>query len=195
MSAVPKIQPVPPVDQLHRTPASDVKKLGWRGVMRQLQTQGPVLVTNHQQPEAVILPVQAYAALLARAQHAADPAFENESPRSRAPLWLAVGVLLGLAVPGVAYWMGRGGAPAPMPPTPRPMAEASLPMPSSSPAEASSPTPSSSALSCTPCARPWMPWGRVCAGGSHRNALWRPRWHTPCAPRWPGWMPSWPPPR
>ncbi|MFN3417319.1 MAG: general secretion pathway protein GspB [Caldimonas sp.] len=77
-------------------------------------------------------------------QHAADPAFENESPRSRAPLWLAVGVLLGLAVPGVAYWMGRGGAPAPMPPTPRPMAEASLPMPSSSPAEASSPTPSSS---------------------------------------------------
>jgi PHD/YefM family antitoxin component YafN of YafNO toxin-antitoxin module len=74
MSAVPKIQPIPPVDQLHRTPASDVKKLGWRGVMRQLQTQGPVLVTNHQQPEAVILPVQAYAALLERAQHAVDPA-------------------------------------------------------------------------------------------------------------------------
>lgn len=73
MSAVPK-PAAPPVDRLPRTPASDVKKLGWRGVMRQLQTQGPVLVTNHQQPEAVILPVQAYMALLERAQHAADPA-------------------------------------------------------------------------------------------------------------------------
>ncbi|GIX24218.1 MAG: hypothetical protein KatS3mg122_1449 [Caldimonas sp.] len=73
MSAVPK-PAIPPVHQLHRTPASDVKKLGWRGVMRQLQTQGPVLITHHRQPEAVILPVQAYAELLARAQQAAEPA-------------------------------------------------------------------------------------------------------------------------
>ena len=40
---------------LSRLPASDVKRRGWRGVMRTLGAEGAVLVTNHNQPEAVIL--------------------------------------------------------------------------------------------------------------------------------------------
>lgn len=53
-----------PLEHLPRTPASDVKKLGWRGVMRAVARSGKVLVTNHDQPEAVILPVEEYTAIL-----------------------------------------------------------------------------------------------------------------------------------
>ena len=49
---------------LPRIPASDVKKRGWRGVMRALRSNGPVVVTNHSEPEAVILSAQDYARLL-----------------------------------------------------------------------------------------------------------------------------------
>lgn len=49
---------------LPQTPASDVKKLGWRGVMRLVAKNGTVLVTNHNQPEAVILPVDEYNRIL-----------------------------------------------------------------------------------------------------------------------------------
>ena len=42
-------------DQLPTVPASDVKKRGWRGVMRTLVKDGAVVVTNHDEPEAVIL--------------------------------------------------------------------------------------------------------------------------------------------
>ncbi|MFA5910908.1 MAG: type II toxin-antitoxin system prevent-host-death family antitoxin [Vicinamibacterales bacterium] len=49
---------------LPRIPASDVKKRGWRGVMRALASKGPVVVTNHSEPEAVILSAQDYARLL-----------------------------------------------------------------------------------------------------------------------------------
>ena len=67
------------VQALPRTPASDVKKLGWRGVMRTVGREGRVLVTNHDQPEAVILStdeyqrlVQAAAANLGRQDDALD---------------------------------------------------------------------------------------------------------------------------
>jgi hypothetical protein len=53
------------IEDLPRTPASEVKKSGWRGVMRTLQRSGPVLVTNHDEPEAVILSADEYAAILA----------------------------------------------------------------------------------------------------------------------------------
>jgi PHD/YefM family antitoxin component YafN of YafNO toxin-antitoxin module len=56
--------------QLARTPASDVKKLGWRGVMRAVGREGKVLVTNHDQPEAVILSTDEYQRLLQAAQGA-----------------------------------------------------------------------------------------------------------------------------
>ena len=60
-----------PLEQLPRTPASDVKKLGWRGVMKAVARSGKVLVTNHDTPEAVILSAQEYTAILALLREAA----------------------------------------------------------------------------------------------------------------------------
>ena len=53
------------IADLPNIPASDVKKRGWRGVMRTLAAGGPVVVTNHSEPEAVIVSAQEYARLLA----------------------------------------------------------------------------------------------------------------------------------
>jgi prevent-host-death family protein len=53
-----------PVAKLPRTPASDLKKLGWRGMMNALRSKGSLLVTNHDEPEAVIIPVAEYDALM-----------------------------------------------------------------------------------------------------------------------------------
>jgi len=58
------------LEQLPRTPASDVKKLGWRGVMRAIKLSGKVVVTNHNEPEAVIIPVEEYEAMLRIMQQA-----------------------------------------------------------------------------------------------------------------------------
>jgi len=52
------------LDEAPRTPASDVKKLGWRGVMKAVNRHGKVVVTNHNEPEAVILPVAEYERLI-----------------------------------------------------------------------------------------------------------------------------------
>ena len=57
------------LEDLPRTPASDVKKLGWRGVMKAVR-RGTVLVTNHNEPEAVILGVAEYDAILRALQAA-----------------------------------------------------------------------------------------------------------------------------
>ncbi len=61
------------LETLPRTPASDMKKLGWRGVMDTVRREGPVLITNHERPEAVIVPVEEYE----RLQH--DAAARNEA--------------------------------------------------------------------------------------------------------------------
>jgi len=53
-----------PLAKLPRTSASDLKKLGWRGVMSALRSNGKLLVTNHDEPEAVIIPVAEYDALM-----------------------------------------------------------------------------------------------------------------------------------
>ncbi|MGH8208012.1 MAG: type II toxin-antitoxin system prevent-host-death family antitoxin [Steroidobacteraceae bacterium] len=53
-----------PLAKLPRTPASDLKKLGWRGMMNALRSKGRLLVTNHDEPEAVIIPVAEYDALM-----------------------------------------------------------------------------------------------------------------------------------
>lgn len=50
--------------KLPRTRASDLKKLGWRGMMNTLRSKGKLLVTNHDEPEAVIIPVAEYDALM-----------------------------------------------------------------------------------------------------------------------------------
>jgi PHD/YefM family antitoxin component YafN of YafNO toxin-antitoxin module len=55
------------VKSLSRVPASDVKRRGWRGIMRTLGEERAVVVTNHEQAEAVILAVHEYADLLERA--------------------------------------------------------------------------------------------------------------------------------
>ncbi|MEO8546356.1 MAG: type II toxin-antitoxin system prevent-host-death family antitoxin [Burkholderiaceae bacterium] len=60
------------IDQLHHTPASDVKKLGWRGVMRSIGREGKVVVTNHNEPEAVILSAAEYDAIMKALQDAAS---------------------------------------------------------------------------------------------------------------------------
>ena len=52
------------IQDLPRTPASDVKKLGWRGLMKAIARQGQMVVTNHNEPEAVILSMAAYDAIL-----------------------------------------------------------------------------------------------------------------------------------
>lgn len=53
-----------PLAKLPRAPASDLKKLGWRGMMNILRAKGKLLVTNHDEPEAVIIPAADYDALL-----------------------------------------------------------------------------------------------------------------------------------
>lgn len=68
-----------PIDALPRTPASDVKKLGWRGVMKAVGRRGRMVVTNHNQPEAVILSAEEYAAImraLAEANASGDQALD-----------------------------------------------------------------------------------------------------------------------
>jgi prevent-host-death family protein len=63
---------IDPLDTLPRTPASDVKKLGWRGVMKAVARSGKVVVTHHNEPEAVILSPEEYAGIRRALQAAAD---------------------------------------------------------------------------------------------------------------------------
>jgi prevent-host-death family protein len=58
------------IEALPRTPASDVKKQGWRGVMRSVMRTGKMVVTNHNQPEAVILSTEEYRAMVQALQAA-----------------------------------------------------------------------------------------------------------------------------
>ncbi|MBV8634381.1 MAG: type II toxin-antitoxin system Phd/YefM family antitoxin [Burkholderiaceae bacterium] len=58
------------LEQLPRAPAADVKKLGWRGVMKTVRRSGRLVVTNHDEPEAVILTADEYADLIRAAQQA-----------------------------------------------------------------------------------------------------------------------------
>jgi prevent-host-death family protein len=48
------------LEALPHTSASDVKKLGWRGVMKVVRTRGKIVVTNHNDPEAVIILAEEY---------------------------------------------------------------------------------------------------------------------------------------
>ena len=56
--------------QLRRTPVSDVKRFGWRGVMKSVGAAGKLLMTNHDRPEAVILSLQEYRLLTELAESA-----------------------------------------------------------------------------------------------------------------------------
>ena len=59
-------------DDLDRRPASDLKRAGWRDVMRSVREQGRLLVTNHNRPEAVILSAEAYSELMHQLAHAGN---------------------------------------------------------------------------------------------------------------------------
>ena len=68
--------------RLQRKPVSDVKREGWRGIMKTVDAAGTVLMTNHDQPEAVILSLQAYRQLTdmaARAQRDSQNKLERLS--------------------------------------------------------------------------------------------------------------------
>ena len=52
------------IEDLPHTPASDVKKFGWRALMKAIAAKGKVVVTNHNEPQAVILSMEAYDAIL-----------------------------------------------------------------------------------------------------------------------------------
>lgn len=67
---------IDPLDELPRTPASDVKKLGWRGVMKTVARTGKVVVTHHNEPEAVILSTEEYAVI----RHALEAVAETMEP-------------------------------------------------------------------------------------------------------------------
>ena len=50
--------------QLPHTTATDVKKIGWRGLMKAVRSHGKTVVTNHNEPEAVILSTEEYAEIM-----------------------------------------------------------------------------------------------------------------------------------
>ncbi len=81
MTTSAKTATFPPLAKLPRTPASDLKKLGWRGVMNTLRSKGKLLITNHDEPEAVIIPVAEYDALVQIVEQA-----ETQSESARAGL-------------------------------------------------------------------------------------------------------------
>ncbi len=62
------------IKDLPHSPASDVKKLGWRGLMKVIGREGKVVVTNHNEPEAVILSAREYDAIRQALQEAASRA-------------------------------------------------------------------------------------------------------------------------
>ena len=62
MTAAAHLQPASEAvfGQLRRKPVSEVKREGWRGIMRSVDAAGTLLMTNHDQPEAVILSLHEY---------------------------------------------------------------------------------------------------------------------------------------
>src|SRR5690606_4577311 len=59
------------ISELPTATASTIKREGWKGVMRSLHGEGRLVVTNHNEPEAVILSTQEYERLIKAARSAA----------------------------------------------------------------------------------------------------------------------------
>jgi len=62
--------------QLPATSASEMKRQGWRSVMAAVRREGHLLITNHNVPEAVILPPEQYDKLV----HAAQKGWSEPDP-------------------------------------------------------------------------------------------------------------------
>ena len=86
MTAALHVQPAleASLQQLPRKPVSDVKREGWRGVMRSVDSAGRLLMTNHDQPEAVILSLQEYRLLSEQAARAQRDSQDKLDRLSRA---------------------------------------------------------------------------------------------------------------
>ncbi len=71
------------IDDLPSAPATDVKRIGWRGLMKTVSATGKLVVTNHDEPQAVILSTREYEAMLAalRQEHARREATLTELRR------------------------------------------------------------------------------------------------------------------
>ena len=61
--------------ELASAPASDVKKKGWRRLMKTLRTEGDgrLLVTNHDEPQAVILSAEEYVQMMRQVRRGQVP--------------------------------------------------------------------------------------------------------------------------
>jgi PHD/YefM family antitoxin component YafN of YafNO toxin-antitoxin module len=64
MTTTLSISPRDVFAHLPHTTASDVKKLGWRGLMKTVRSNGKTVVTNHNEPEAVILSTEEYVEIM-----------------------------------------------------------------------------------------------------------------------------------
>lgn len=65
------LAPAAELEALPRKAVSDLKREGWRGIMRSVGTTGRLVMTNHDQPEAVILSLAAFSRLTEQASRAA----------------------------------------------------------------------------------------------------------------------------
>jgi len=68
-----------PASQLPMLSASEMKRQGWRGVLANVRREGHLVITNHNIPEAVILPPEQYDKLVSAAMKGAvapDPKLE-----------------------------------------------------------------------------------------------------------------------
>jgi len=59
-AATSQPSPISHLAQLPSTTATDMKRRGWRGIMADVRRQGHMVITNHNLPEAVILPPEEY---------------------------------------------------------------------------------------------------------------------------------------
>jgi len=62
--------PIAAVSQLPMLSASEMKRQGWRGVLANVRREGHLVITNHNVPEAVILPPEQYDRLVSAATKA-----------------------------------------------------------------------------------------------------------------------------
>jgi len=88
--------------RLPATTASEMKRQGWRGIMAAVRREGHLLITNHNIPEAVILPPEQYDKLVSAA---------NENPSEQDPRLQALRLqfrqrMQGLMAPGANERLG-----------------------------------------------------------------------------------------
>jgi len=73
-----------PASRLPMLSASEMKRQGWRGVLANVRREGHLVITNHNIPEAVILPPEQYDKLVNAAMKGAiAPAPKLEALRLR----------------------------------------------------------------------------------------------------------------